>query len=175
MYWKEPLETVKGRERFWNQPSIPFMVAATACFASLYSLLGVFGARVCTGDWHLPISVLLPAFAGALHGLAMSMGQRVQVSRQEVELREDDLSVRGTQDRQIRYDQLRGYSLIQPIIDGVVHRLLMLYPQTGGAFSVGIPETVEDEQIHRYLRGQVPFLTIIDHEALQNPMTSRCN
>ena len=171
MRWTEPLGTAKGRERFWNQPriSIPVMLVGTFAGAFMCSLLGVLMTRVSTGSWHLPVSALLPAAIGGLLGLVGSFQQRVRVRPQAVELRSDEFSVRDTEERRMRYDQLRGFSLVQATVEGTLHRLLLLYPRTGRAFSIGIPETVTDEQIHGYLRERVPFVTINDDEALQPP------
>lgn len=86
----------------------------------------------------------------------------------EAELRSDDFSVRDeTQERQLRYDQLRGYSLMESVSDGQRLHLLMLYPQSGRALSIGLPESVTDAQIHAYLSDHAPFVTIIDDDALK--------
>ena len=45
----------------------------------------------------------------------------------------------------------------------------MLYPLTGRAFSIGIPDTVTDEQLCGHFRDRVPFVTIIDDEVLSCP------
>ena len=168
MQWAEPSETANGRERFWNQPriTVPTMLFTTAIGALVCSFLGAAIIRICTGGWHWPTSVLISAVIGGIFGLVASFGQRVRVTPQEVELRSHDFSVWGAQEQQMRYDQLRGYSLIQPTVHGIAYRLLMLYPRTGRAFSLGIPPSVPDDQIHAYLRDHVPFVTIIDNEAL---------
>ncbi len=169
MRWNEPLTTVKGRERLFNRPGImvPIMLGTAMFVALVCALCGCIAIRVRTGSWHWPLSALISAAFGGFIGLVISIQQRVRFFPQEIELRSEDFSVRDTHERQMRYDQLRAFSLVQPTRGGTVYRLLMLYPRTGRAFSIGIPEDVTDEQIHACLRDHAPFATIIDDEALK--------
>ena len=172
MHWREPIETIQAREQFWNQPRITasIMLAVTASGVFGGALLGTLAVRILTGDWHWPTAPLLGTIFGGFFGLAFSYPRRVRVSTQEIELRSDDFSMRDdTQERQLRYDQLRGYSLMESLSDGHRLRLLVLYPQAGRALSIGLPENVTDAQIHDYLSDHAPVVTIIDDEALQCP------
>lgn len=136
------------------------ILGALACMAVMATVI-----RIRSGGWH---QGSLPVFAviGGLFGFAASFPRRVRVLPQQVELCLDDFSVQGTR---LCYAQLRGYSLIQPMDGDTTHRILMLYPQAGHAFSLGVPDFITDDQIQSHLRGRVPFVTILDDEALKPP------
>jgi len=86
MHWREPIETIQARERFWNQPriTVPIMLAVTALGAVGGALLGSLAVRILTGDWHWPIAPLLGAIFGGFFGLAVSYPQRIQVRRRRL-------------------------------------------------------------------------------------------
>ena len=124
--------------------------------------------RVSTGSWHLPWSLLLGAIVGTLLGVVAAFSARFPTKRQEIELREDGFTIRGTAKFSLQYDELRGYSLICPREGGIAHRLLVLYPRMdSGCFTIGIPDSVSDDAIRAILDEQVPFQTIIDERALK--------
>ncbi len=124
--------------------------------------------RFSTGTWFFPSSLLFGAAVGALLGGGVALSARLPTKRQEIELREDGFTIRGTAKFSVPYDELRGYSLIYPSVEGIRHRLLMLSPRVGsGCFSIGIPASVSDDAIRDLLDDRVPFRTIIDERALK--------
>lgn len=134
-----------------------------------FAILGSVAVRIRTGSWHGATPAALFAVLGGVLGLGASFSQRTRMDRQEVELRADDFSVRGIQQHSMRYEELRGYSIVEPTIEATTHRLLILYPRSRRAFSIGIAPEIADDQIHAMLAESVPFVTIIDDEALKCP------
>lgn len=104
---------------------------------------------------------------GAVGGAYKASATRFPAKPQEIELHADGLTIRGTAKFSLRYNQLRGYSIIYPTVEGVRYRLLTLYPRDDvGAFSIGISETVSDDAIRDLIGNQIPFETIVDERAL---------
>ncbi len=169
MHWTEPLKTAKARAQFWNQPriSIPLMFFCALIFALILSILGSVVIRIGTGSWHGLNPARLFAVVGGILGLMVAFSQRVRIDRQEVELRAEDFSIRGLREHSMSYGELRGYSIIEAHVKTASHRLLMLYPRIGRAFSVGIIPEVTDEQIQSVIGDRVPFVTIFDDLALK--------
>jgi hypothetical protein len=164
--WTEPqgiaVERAKIRNQFRRSPLI-----LISLFAVVLGIVVPVVIRVTSGTWHLPSSVVVGVIIGALYGAYQARAARFPAKQQEIELRTDGFTICGTAKFSLRYDQLRGYSIIYPMVEGVRQRLLTLYPRDdAGAFSIGIPATISDDAIRELIAHQIPFETIIDERAL---------
>jgi hypothetical protein len=164
--WTEPKSTAVGRANFRNQLRISALVLI-AGGAVIFAITAPVAIRISSGTWRLPSSIVVGMTIGALAGACQAWATRFPAKPEDIELRADGFTIRGTAKFSLRYDQLRGYSIIYPTVEGVRHRLLTLYPRdNAGAFSIGIPATVCDDAIRDLIADQVPFQTIIDEQAL---------
>lgn len=163
--WTEPKSTAVGRARIRNEVRISALVFVAAG-AVIFGIMVPVAIRIASGTWRLPSSIVFGVTIGVLGGAYNAWANRFPAKRQEIELRADGFTIRGTGKFSLRYDQLRGYSIIYPTVEGVRYRLLTLYPRDdAGAFSIGIPATVSDDAIRALIADQVPFETIIDERA----------
>jgi len=164
--WTEPKDVALERARLRNELRIsaPVQVVGSAVF---FAIIFTVVNRLASRTWHLLSSIVFGAIIGALIGAYKAWANRFPSVQQEVELRPEGFTMRGTKECFLRYDQLRGYSILYPRAGGGRHRLLSLYPrESPGAFSIGIPSTISDDAIRALIADQVPFKTIIDEQAL---------
>jgi hypothetical protein len=163
--WTEPKSTAVERARFRNQLRISPLVLIVGG-AAIFAIMLTVAAWVTSGTRHLPSSIAIGLIIGGLCGAYNAWANRFPAKPQEIELHADGFTIRGTAKFSLRYNQLRGYSIIYPTV-GVRNRLLTLYPQhDAGAFSIGLPDTVSDDAIRDLIADQIPFETIIDERAL---------
>jgi hypothetical protein len=164
--WTEPKDTAAGRAKLHNEMRISTAVRVIGCALAI-GLLAPVTLRLAGHSWHLPSSIASGMIIGALIGAYNAWATRYPARQQKIELRPDGFTIRGTRKYSLRYDQLRGYSIIYPRFEGTPHRLLTLYPrETAGQFSIGIPPNISNDAIRALIADQVPFQTIIDEQAL---------
>jgi len=141
------------------------LLLAAASAGVLAALLPVL-TRIVYGHWGWPATAVLGATMGLLIGLSEVFYRRYPTKRQEIELRTDDFTIKGTRQCTLRYDALRGYSIIKP--EDTPNRVLILYPIVEtGQYSIGIPDDVADNIIHAIIAGRIPFVSIIDEQAFE--------
>jgi hypothetical protein len=166
LQWIEPKSTAVGRAKFRNElrvSPLALILGGALIFATVLTV----ASRIASSAWHLPSSIAIGLIIGGLLGAYNASIGRFPSVQQEIDLRSDGFTIRGTKKCSLRYDELRGYSIIYPTVDGVRHKLLSFYPRDGaGAFSIGIPATVSDDAIRALIADQIPFETIIDERAL---------
>ena len=135
--------------------------------AALLTSVFLIGMRFKTGIWHWS-AITYGGVLGAFLGAGVGMAGRFPSHQQEIELRVNDFSIRGTKEVSMRYDQLRGYSIITQGAAGQNHRALLLYPENeSGLFSIGIEPSVTDEMIHARLSSHTGFRTFVDDQAFK--------
>ena len=173
MHWTEPRHSAIARARFWSPPAFVLRLSAILGLAVAVSVAFLFVAvfRSRSGVWAWSDAFAIGGIAGAISALATAVSRLrlVTAKRQKIELREREFWIRGDRDFTVRYQELRGYSIMTSSLDGTASRTLLLYPRADGHFSVGIPGQIVDQAIHQLLGPEVPFVTIIDEQALKRP------
>lgn len=164
--WTEPKGTAVERAKLHNEMRLSAFILIIGS-ALTVALITPVVVRLASHSWHLLSSIGLGMIIGAVIGAYNAWATRFPSCQQKIELRPDGFTIRGTKKCSLPYDQLRGYSIIYPRVEGTRHRLLTLYPrETSGAFSIGIPPDVSNDAIRAVIADQVPFQTIIDEQAL---------
>jgi hypothetical protein len=149
----------------WRRPVTFTLLLSAAGAAALAVLLPVL-TRLVYGQWGWPATAVLGAAMGLLIGFSGLFSGRYPIKQQEIELRADDFTISGTRQCTLRYDTLRGYSIIRP--EDTPNRVLILYPIVeSGQYSIGIPDDVADAIICDIIASRVPFVSIIDEQALK--------
>jgi len=166
MRWTEPRHSVVRRTKLFRTPARDLVLASLAS-ALLVGAAWLLGQRWEHGVWAVRGGVVfggttgaLVAVVGALHNLRLILRKR-----QRIDLGSQQFWIRGDREFILPYSTLRGYS----ILSSDDRRTLLLYPQSDGAFSIGIPSAVADEDIHAMIRAHALFVTIIDDQALKRP------
>ena len=173
MHWTEPRQSAIAQASILSPPALVLRMSALlgSAVATSIALLFLLANRSRTGVWAWWDAVGIGAIVGAIYAVATAVSRLplVTAKRQKIDLRPREFWIRGDREFTVRYDELRGYSIIMPSLGGTRLRTLLLYPRTDGQFSIGIPEQVGDEAIHQLLGPEVPFVTIIDEQALKWP------
>src|ERR1041384_5861941 len=133
--WTEPKDTAVGRAKLHNEMRISAAVWVIGC-ALVVGLTAPVIIRLAGHSWHLPSSIASGMIIGAVIGAYNAWATRFPSRQQKIELRRDSFTIRDRRECSLRYDQLRGYSILDPRFLGAPHRLLTLYPrETRGQFS----------------------------------------
>lgn len=175
MQWIEPIEVVRARKKFWNQPSITVpLILFTLVFPFVcFGLMAAIGIRLKTGTWQFGLSSLIGSLSSCGF-LVMHSLNRPSIVQQEIFLGPESFTIRhGKSNITTTFDQLRGYSIIQDLSNDSVLRVFILYPRSEGQFAVGLPEYIDDGAIHSILSQHVPFITIFDKQSLKHPFLEK--
>jgi hypothetical protein len=164
MRWIEPNAIAKEGAKLCNPPFI--RVAGVLLSAAGFALFFTISCRLRFGIWHWS-GLVIGGAIGFLAGLLRDFTGRFPVIAQEIELRPDEFWIRGNLEVTFGYRDLRGYSIMDPAPCACGGRLLVLYPQAGGTFSIGIDPAISDSDIHLVLSPHVVFQTFIDDLALK--------
>jgi hypothetical protein len=174
MKWVEPREAARARSGLFRKPKLLFFAFLSGFLigALAFTVTTAVTVRLTKGIWQWRLSLLIGVFAGLGFGFSSGFDflKRYPVLQQEINLNEQGFWIRGTKEYSMRYDQIRGYSIIHKVSGKDIVRTLLLYPkEEEGLFSISLPESISDRDVHSLISNQIPFVTIVDERALKKP------
>ena len=160
MHWMESKEIASKRARELARP------IATFIFGLINFTVFLLLVRYISGEWQFFICLI----AGSLIGF----GQYITYYRhhnvsQEIKIDKSGVYIKGNGEYYMEPRDIRGYSIVVADPGCPMKRGLIIYPVTDGRYSLGIPDTITDDQIHSNIPDGISYVSIIDEQSFRVP------